>query len=95
MKNVLKRTKIPTRQRQRKSYQKIEDIKKKNPIKPLQLKNAITEMKKLSGWGTKEQIGKLEVRKMGMTQSEQQGENRLEGKQWTKPQGPVGLLQRS
>jgi len=48
MKNVLKRTKIPTQQRQRKSYQKIEDIKK-NPIKPLQLKNAITEMKKLSG----------------------------------------------
>lgn len=49
MKNVLKQTKIPTQQRQRKSYQKIEDIKKKNPIKPLQLKNAITEMKKLSG----------------------------------------------
>lgn len=66
-------------QRQRKSYQKIEDIKKKNPIKTLQLKNAITEMKKLSGWGTKEQISKLEVRKIGMTQSEQQGENRLEG----------------
>ena len=68
-----------TQQRQRKSYQKIEDIKKKNPIKTLQLKNAITEMKKLSGWGTKEQISKLKVRKTGMTQSEQQGENRLEG----------------
>ena len=36
-------------ERQRKSYQKIEDIKKKNPIKTLQLKNAVTEMKKLSG----------------------------------------------
>lgn len=80
MKNVLKQTnKKPTQPRQRKSYQKIEDIKKENPIKTLQLKNAVTEKKKLSGWGIKEQISKLEVRKIGMTQSEQQGENRLEG----------------
>ena len=50
MKNVLTQTnKKPTQPRQRKSYQKIEDIKKENPIKTLQLKNAVTEKKKLSG----------------------------------------------